>query len=250
MKLTSNKIFSFMLAAAFALTLAGCGGGGSAAVEEPPAMPEMCPEGQVGTPPDCMEPGPTPEEIAAQEEAEALEAAQDAAMMAAYMAAMSVRVAARRTPWRRRTRTCTRRMAKTASDAAAMAMTSEMAMEHQMAAETARDKRDGSGRHARPGLITTEANQITNKSRHRQRRSSRARRATTFPSPFPTRGEWARSWPRMAADAAEQTAVTDGPGVEAGSVSQGAPAASATVAYGANGPTITVAGVGTTLLLR
>ena len=28
MKLTSNKIFSFMLAAAFALTLAGCGGGG------------------------------------------------------------------------------------------------------------------------------------------------------------------------------------------------------------------------------
>ena len=31
MKLTSNKIFSFMLAAAFALTLAGCGGGGGSA---------------------------------------------------------------------------------------------------------------------------------------------------------------------------------------------------------------------------
>ena len=30
MKLTGNKIFSFMLAAAFALTLAGCGGGGAA----------------------------------------------------------------------------------------------------------------------------------------------------------------------------------------------------------------------------
>ena len=31
MKLTSNKIFSFMLAAAFAMTLAGCGGGGGGA---------------------------------------------------------------------------------------------------------------------------------------------------------------------------------------------------------------------------
>ena len=67
MKLTSNKIFSFMLAAAFALTLAGCGGGGGGAAmddtTDPPVM--MCPAGQVGTYPDCMEPGPTPEEIAA-----------------------------------------------------------------------------------------------------------------------------------------------------------------------------------------
>ncbi len=41
-----NKIFSFMLAAAFALTLAGCGGGGgTATTDPPPPMPtpqEMC----------------------------------------------------------------------------------------------------------------------------------------------------------------------------------------------------------------
>ena len=49
MKLTSNKIFSFMLAAAFALTLAGCGGngGGTAAVPDPDTpvvTPEPTPE--------------------------------------------------------------------------------------------------------------------------------------------------------------------------------------------------------------
>ncbi len=63
MKLTSNKIFSFMLAAAFALTLAGCGGGGAAMDDDDGAV-MMCPADQVGTYPDCMEPGPTPEEIA------------------------------------------------------------------------------------------------------------------------------------------------------------------------------------------
>ncbi len=57
MKLTGNKIFSYMLAAAFALTLAGCGGGGGgAAMDDDDMMPPvmMCPEGQVGTYPDCM----------------------------------------------------------------------------------------------------------------------------------------------------------------------------------------------------
>ncbi len=40
MKLTSNKIFSFMLAAAFALTLAGCGGGGGSTTQTPTDMPD------------------------------------------------------------------------------------------------------------------------------------------------------------------------------------------------------------------
>ena len=45
MKFDRNTIFSFMLAAAFALTLAGCGGGGGTAEEPAPPMPtpeEMC----------------------------------------------------------------------------------------------------------------------------------------------------------------------------------------------------------------
>ena len=72
MKLTRYKIFSFMLAAAFALTLAGCGGngGGTAAVDPDP--PVMMPE------PD---PGPTPEEIA-----QMIMDAQDAAAAAATAA--------------------------------------------------------------------------------------------------------------------------------------------------------------------
>ncbi len=40
MKFDGNRIFSFMLAAAFALTLAGCGGGGGTAATEPPPMPD------------------------------------------------------------------------------------------------------------------------------------------------------------------------------------------------------------------
>ncbi len=53
MKITGNRIFSFMLAAAFALTLAGCGGGGGGT----PAAAK-CPDGQVGTPPNCTTPPP------------------------------------------------------------------------------------------------------------------------------------------------------------------------------------------------
>ncbi len=55
MKLTSNKIFSFMLAAAFALTLAGCGGGGGGAA--------MDDDMEMVTP----EPTLTPEEMCAEE---------------------------------------------------------------------------------------------------------------------------------------------------------------------------------------
>ena len=52
-----------------------------------------------------------------------------------------------------------------------------------------------------------------------------------------------------AAEPVEQTTVADGPGVQAGSVSQGGPV-SATAEYGASGPAITVTGVGATGLLR
>ena len=44
--------------AAFA---SGCGGGGGSAMEEEPSVME-CPQGQVGTYPDCTDPGPTDEE--------------------------------------------------------------------------------------------------------------------------------------------------------------------------------------------
>lgn len=62
MKLTSNKIFSFMLAAAFALTLAGCGGGGGTAMMPEPDPDPMCPAGTTGTPPDCA-PERTPQQM-------------------------------------------------------------------------------------------------------------------------------------------------------------------------------------------
>ena len=44
MKLDRNKIFSFMLAAAFALTLAGCGGSGGTATDDEMVTPEPTPE--------------------------------------------------------------------------------------------------------------------------------------------------------------------------------------------------------------
>ena len=50
--------------------LAACGGGGSSSVDmngngDGDGTAMMCPEGQTGTPPNCMEPGPTAEELAA-----------------------------------------------------------------------------------------------------------------------------------------------------------------------------------------
>lgn len=47
--------------AVFLLALSGCGGGGGGTAEVPPPMME-CPQGQVGTYPDCMDPPPTAEE--------------------------------------------------------------------------------------------------------------------------------------------------------------------------------------------
>ncbi len=52
-----------------ALALAGCGSDGNGGMVDngmpDPTPPPMCPEGQVGTYPNCAPPGPTPEEIAA-----------------------------------------------------------------------------------------------------------------------------------------------------------------------------------------
>ena len=62
------KHWAFAAIAASALALAGCGGGGSSSqtsVASPGGgggttdpTPMMCPEGQVGTYPDCMDPPP------------------------------------------------------------------------------------------------------------------------------------------------------------------------------------------------
>lgn len=143
-----SKFYAFALAAVFALTLAGCGGsgGGSAMMEE-----EM--------PPPVVEPSPTPEEIAAQEEADALTAAQEGAM-AAYMAAMAA-VGSAVDPVAAAAAYAAAADAKTASDAAAMAETSAMAMEYQTAAEAARDSAMDAGG-TRGLAITGLANKIIN----------------------------------------------------------------------------------------
>ena len=88
MKLTSNRIFSFMLAAAFALTLAGCGGGGGSAMDDDGdngAVME-CTAPQVGTYPDCMDPPPSDDERIATAQGNAATAAT-AARTAATTAA-------------------------------------------------------------------------------------------------------------------------------------------------------------------
>ena len=75
MSTLSKKLVALFAVIIFSMAMYGCGGGGSSG----PSMadggtpgdgttpePEMCPEGQVGTPPDCMDPapaGPSVEEI-------------------------------------------------------------------------------------------------------------------------------------------------------------------------------------------
>ena len=146
-----SKFYAFALAAVFALTLAGCGGSGGG------AMMDMDEE----MPPVVVEPEPTPEEIAAQEEMDALAAAQEGAM-AAYMAAMAA-VGGAKDPVAMGKAQMYADMAKGASDMAAAATTSEMAMEHQMAAETASDMAVEAGM-ARGLGITGLANAAANQS--------------------------------------------------------------------------------------
>ena len=164
MKLDRNKIFSFMLAAAFALTLAGCGGGGGTATApepDPPAMPEptaqeMC-EGDGGrynADGSCTSAADLAEEGALSDAQDAASAAAAAAMMAVGGAVDPV-AAANAYGYAK--------MAAEASEAADAATTSADAMGHQMAAETARDKAMEAAM-AR-GLGTTGlANKITNQS--------------------------------------------------------------------------------------
>ena len=161
MKLTGNKIFSFMLAAAFALTLAGCGGGGggTAAVEEEPPAPmpsaqEMCEAdgGRYNADGSCTSAADLAEEMA-------LSGAQGAASAAAAAAMMAVGGAV--DPVAASNAYGYAKMAAEANTAAQAATTSADAMGHQTAAETARDKAmEAAGKR---GLgITGLANKITN----------------------------------------------------------------------------------------
>ncbi len=163
MKLHGNKIFSFMLAAAFALTLAGCGGGGggTAAMPEPdpPAMPDPTPQemcegdgGRYNADGSCTSAADLAEEMA-------LSGAQEAAM-AAYMAAMAA-VGGAVDPVAMSKAQMYAGMAKEASDAAAMAATSAMAMEYQMKAEMNRDMAMKAAGEAGLGLIML-ANKMLN----------------------------------------------------------------------------------------
>ena len=239
MKFNGNKIFSFMLAAAFALTLAGCGGGGGSATmtePDPPAMPdpeptaqEMC-EGDGGrynADGSCT----SAEDLAAEmAEAKALSDAKEAAM-AAYMMAMGYAGSAK-DPVAMGKAQMYAGMAKEASDAAAMATTSAMAMEYQMKAEMNRDMAMEAGMTRGLG-ITMLANKITNQSdidnavlgsRDPVKAVSNAGRVGTA---------------MAAAGVAEADATDVDDATPSGSVSQGG-AVSATAAYGASGPAITV----------
>lgn len=69
MSTLSSKLAVICLITATSMVMYGCGGGGGGSSDdtangggEPPAT---CPEGQTGTPPNCMVPGPTDEEIEA-----------------------------------------------------------------------------------------------------------------------------------------------------------------------------------------
>ncbi len=121
-----SKFYAFALAAVFALTLAGCGGG-SAMMDMDEEMPPVV------DPVDPVDPGPTPDQI----EAKALSDAQEGAMAAAVAAMAAVGSAV--DPVASGNAYKYAAMAKSASDSAAMATTSAMAGEYQTAAEAARD---------------------------------------------------------------------------------------------------------------
>ena len=87
--------------AAFASGCGGGGGGGTADEEMPPPVMEMeCPEGQVGTYPDCTEPGPTDEQrmAAARQELSSILTNAQARAGAASSAAAAIQTNADATP--------------------------------------------------------------------------------------------------------------------------------------------------------
>ena len=253
-----TKLYAFAMAAVFALVLAGCGGGGgSAAVEEEPPVvvePEPTPQemcegdgGRYNADGSCT----SAEELAAEmAEAEALSGAQDAAM-AAYMAAMAA-VSGAKDPVAMGNAQPYAAMAKEASDMAAAAATSEMAMEYQMKAEMYRDMAMKAGMTRGLGL-TTLANKITNQSAI----DNAVLEGKPAVKPISNAGRVGAELTATANEAGDaavlHTAVTVAtpPVPEAGSVNQGGTSGTevtATAAYGASGPTITVTNVGTTVL--
>ena len=258
-----TRLYAFAMAAVFALVLAGCGGGGgsaSAPDPEPPTMPEptqptpqeMC-EGDGGrynADGSCTSAADLAEEMA-------LSGAQEAAM-AAYMAAMAA-VSGAKDPVAMGKAQMYADMAKEASDMAAGATTSEMAMEYQMKAEMNRDMAMKAAGMRGLGL-TNLANKITNQSaidnavlegKPAVKPVSNAGRVGTelAATAVPTAAGATPTADEIAAVVTHTTVDDSGtpPTAPGGSVAQGG-AVSATAAYGASGPTITVTGVGTGLL--
>ena len=72
MSTLSNKFVAICMVTAISMVMYGCGGGGGGSSSTPDPMDGdngddtamMCPDGQVGEYPNCMEPGPTDEELA------------------------------------------------------------------------------------------------------------------------------------------------------------------------------------------
>ena len=223
---STSRLHAFALAAALALTPAGCGGGGGGTTAAPP------------DPPPVVDPGPTPEEI----EAQALKEARDAAM-AAWMAAMAA-VRGAVDPVAMTNAQVYADMAGKASAAAAAAGTPAMAGAYRAAAEGHRDSAvEAAG--ARGLGLTSLANRITN----RNAIDNAGLEGRPAPEPVLNAGRVGAELAAMATDPVERTAVPDGPGAQAGSVSQGGEV-SATAQFGASGPGITVTGVGAAGLLR
>ncbi|MYE03106.1 MAG: hypothetical protein F4Y03_17895 [Alphaproteobacteria bacterium] len=242
MKLTGNKIFSFLLAAAFALTLAGCGGGGGSAAApdpEPPTMPEpsaqeMCEAdgGRYNADGSCTSADDLAEEMA-------LSGAQEAAM-AAYMAAMAAAGGAK-DPVAMGKAQMYAGMAKEASDAAAMATSSEMAMEYQMKAEMNRDMAMEAAGMRGLGL-TKLANKIINQAAI-DNAVLEGKTGNDVPKPVSNAGRVGMALATTAGTApvaAETPVAGTLVAIPNGSVGQGG-AASARASHSASGPRLTAA---------